>query len=325
MTLKDIAKLSNVSTSTVSRVLNEDPTLSVQEETRQRIIDIAKENQYIPVKKKIKQTYRMVLVHWFTREQELEDDYYLAIRLGIENACHKHGIQLDKIFKDEQTPKHTTYDGVIALGKFGTDEIDTMKKLGKHIVFVDSSPDESNYDCVVIDFEQAMNHAIEHLISLGIKTIGYIGGREYTNSGHPIGERREQYFRSYFNHTFDKFMHVGKFSIQSGYLMMKEALAHKERAEAYIIASDPLAIGALRACYEAHINVPEDISFVSFNDIPQAKFTIPSLTTVKIHQKYMGQTAIELLLERIKGRDISKKIIVSTKLMVRHSTRETKI
>lgn len=322
MTLKDIAKLSGVSTSTVSRVLNDDPTLKVQEETRDRIKQIANQYQYIPTKKKIKATYRFLLVHWFSREQELEDDYYLSIRLGIEKTCHEQGITLDKQFKDDQIQLRQTYDGVIALGKFGKDEIERFTSYAKHIVFVDSSPDETRYDAVVIDFEQAMNQAIEHLLSTGVETIGYMGGREYTNSGKPIGERREQYFSTYFKHQFDTYMHIGTFSIDSGYQLMKEALKDKNHADAYIIASDPMAIGALKACHELGVRVPKDISMISFNDIPQAKFMIPALTTVRIHQKYMGQTAVELLMERIKGRDISKKIIVSTKLIKRDTTKE---
>ena len=324
MTLKDIAKLSGVSTSTVSRVLNDDPSLKVQEETRLRIKQIANQYQYIPTKKKIKTTYRFLLVHWFTREQELEDDYYLSIRLGVEKTCHEQGVTLDKQFKNDHKQVNKVYDGVIALGKFGDDEIKRLKTYAKHIVFVDSSPDETSYDAVVIDFEQAMNQAIEHLQSTEIKTIGYIGGREYTNSGKPIGERREQYFSTYFNHDFDRFMHIGTFSIDSGYQLMKKALQKDDHADAYIIASDPMAIGALKACHELGIKVPQDISMISFNDIPQAKFMIPALTTVRIHQKYMGQTAVELLIERLKGRTISKKIIVSTQLIIRDTTKEKK-
>jgi len=324
MTLKDIAKLSGVSVSTVSRVLNDDPTLNVLEETRRKIKDIAIQNNYVTSKKKNKNYYRFLLVHWFSREQELEDDYYLSIRLGIEKTCHDQGIVLDKLFKGEKINRSISYDGIIALGKFGSDEIKIMKTYGKHLVFVDSSPDETTYDAVVIDFEQAMNQAIEHLLTTGIKTIGYIGGREFTNSGKPIGERREQYFKTYFKHQFDHFMHIGSFKIDSGYKLMKEALQRDIRADAYIVASDPMAIGALKACYELGVKVPEDVSLISFNDIPQAKFMIPALSTVKIYQKYMGQTAVELLIERIKGRTISKKIIVATKLIQRHTTRENK-
>jgi len=322
MTLKEIAKLSGVSETTASRVLNDDPTLSVSDKTRERIVAIAKQNNYISTKKKIKNRYRLALIHWYTREQELEDDYYLSIRLGIEKSCYDHGIELIKFFKDDQKDLKEVFNGAIALGKFGLEEINEMKEKFKYVVFVDSSPQEDVFDSVVIDFEKAMDQSIEHLRSLGIKTIGYIGGREYTASGQPIGERREQYFSKYFNQAFDKYMNVGHFSIESGYQLMKESLSKKDRAEAYIIASDSMAIGVLKAIHEANIKIPEEISIISFNDIPQAAYTIPALSTVKIHQSFMGSSAVELMLERIQGRKISKKIIVSTKLVLRHTTKE---
>ena len=321
MTLKEIARLSGVSQATASRVLNDDHTLSVSDETRNRIFKVAKENNYISSKNKIKKTHHVMLYHWYTRKQELEDDYYLAIRLGIEKACHREGITLDKHFKDDKYDLSIKYDGAIALGKFGEDEITEMNKRFPHIVFVDSSPNEEIYDSVVIDFEQAMNQAIKHIIRTGVKTIGYIGGREYTASGKPIGERREQYFSTYFNHEFDQYMHIKSFSIESGYELMLEAL-RKEHADAYIIASDAMAIGALKALYEKGIRIPEDIELISFNDIPQARYTIPSLTTIRIHQDFMGESAVSLILERLKGRKISKKVIVSTSLIQRHTTKE---
>lgn len=322
MTLKEIAKRAGVSEATASRVLNDDPTISVQDDTRKRIEKIAKENHYVPTKKKIKYQHKIVLIHWYTRAQELEDNYYLAIRLGIEKACHEKGIELYKVFRDEQIREKINFDGAIALGKFGDDEVKQMSETYKEIVFVDSSPNEEKYDAVVIDFEHAMIQAIDHLIQTGGKKIGYIGGREYTHTGHPIGERREQFFKDYFKHAFDKYMHIGSFSILSGYQLMKEAVKSKDMADAYIVASDSMAIGALRALYEENILVPDDVAIISFNDIPQSQYTIPALSTVKIHQEYMGEAAVDLMIERFNGRSISKKIIVSTSLVVRHSTRE---
>ncbi|MFA6801732.1 MAG: substrate-binding domain-containing protein, partial [Acholeplasmataceae bacterium] len=122
----------------------------------------------------------------------------------------------------------------------------------------------------------------------------------------------------------NQFMHIGEFSIQSGYELMKKAL-EGTYADAYIIASDAMAMGALRALYEAQIDVPNKVSIISFNDIPQSAYTIPALTTVKIYQEFMGQSAIDLMIERLKGRTISKKIIVTTKLIVRNTTKEIKL
>lgn len=86
-----------------------------------------------------------------------------------------------------------------------------------------------------------------------------------------------------------------------------------------IIASDPMAIGALRALYEEGINVPEDISLISFDDIEAAEFLNPPLSTVKIHAEEMGKMAAKLLWDRLNGRNISTRVVLDTELIIRKS------
>ncbi|VEU80883.1 LacI family DNA-binding transcriptional regulator [Haploplasma axanthum] len=322
VTLKNIADKAKVSVSTVSRILNNDSTLNVSEQTRSTVLEIAETLSYKGPKTRKNQTeYTIALIHWYTRSEELEDNYYLAIRLGIENACHEKNIKMTKIFYDDLNTLITPADGAIAVGKFDQKEIDLFNKYYKNIVFVDSSPNEQLYDSVVIDFESAYLEAIHYLESLGFSDIGYIGGREYTHTQKQlIGERREIFFRNYFKDQTK--IHVGKFSIDSGYQLMKEAIATNDLAEAYLIASDAMAIGALRALYEAGIKVPDDVSILGFNDIPQSAYTIPPLSTIKVYKEHMGEKAVDLLLEAIDGRDIKQKVLISTKLIVRESTKK---
>lgn len=80
-----------------------------------------------------------------------------------------------------------------------------------------------------------------------------------------------------------------------------------------------MAIGAMRALYDENIKVPDEVAVVGFDDIDLAGFVQPSLTSVRIYTEQMGRTAVNLLCERIKGRDIPLTITVSTKLMVRES------
>lgn len=320
-TLKDIAKRANVSLTTVSRILNQDPNLAVSNETRQKVLFIAESINYKHLKQRdYAHKARVVLIHWYTREQELEDNYYLSIRLGVEQEAHKLGIDLVKVFHDDQGNLPNA-DGAVAIGKFDEKEIELFNRYYKQIVFIDSSPDEQTFDSVVIDFESAYDEALKHLNSLGLIDIGYIGGREYTHTLKiPIGERREQYFKSKIARN-DR-VHIGHFSIQSGYELMKDIIINKNLAKAYLIASDAMAIGALRALYESNIKVPDDVSIIGFNDIIQSAYTIPPLTTIKVYKEHMGQTALNLLLERIKGRSVSQKIIVQTKLIIRKSTKK---
>lgn len=320
-TLKDIANKTNVSVSTVSRILNHDLTLKVTNETRQAVLAAAEELSYIKPKLTNTNQYKVALINWYTREQEIEDNYYLSIRLGIEEECHKRGIELVKIFFDDIDQTLPQAHGAIAIGKFDEEEISIFNKYYEHIVFVDSSPDEQLYDSIVIDFESAYLKAINYLEELGFTDIGYIGGREYTHSMKKlIGERRELFFRNYFKNQSK--IHIGEFTIESGYQLMKEAIKSKNLADAYLIASDAMAIGALRALYEANLKVPDDVSIVGFNDIPQSAYTIPPLTTIKVYKKNMGQKAVQLIIDNILGKEYREKILISTKLIIRKSTKE---
>ncbi len=103
---------------------------------------------------------------------------------------------------------------------------------------------------------------------------------------------------------------------------MKEIIESNRLAKAYLIASDAMAIGALRALYEANINVPNDVSIIGFNDNPQSEYTIPPLSTIKVYKDFMGEKAVNLLLESIKGKKVREKVLISTKLIIRKSTKE---
>src|SRR5690606_41437935 len=100
------------------------------------------------------------------------------------------------------------------------------------------------------------------------------------------------------------------FSNESVYDFMKRAIDSNPLAKAYLIASEAMAIGALRAIYEAGIHVPNDVSIIGFNDIPQSAHTIPPLTTIKDYKEHMGATALKLLKERILGLTVSQKILI---------------
>jgi LacI family transcriptional regulator len=95
---------------------------------------------------------------------------------------------------------------------------------------------------------------------------------------------------------------------------------------AVFIASDSMAIGAYKAINEKGLSIPKDISIVGFNDISTAQFIVPPLTTIKAHTEFMGEIAFDLLIERLKkDREICKKVIVPTKLIVRDSCKEPKL
>lgn len=338
-TIKDIAERAGVSIATVSRVLNYDKTLSISSIKRKLILEVAEELEYetprnrkkTKSKKKKTDTLNVGILHFLSLEQELDDPYYIAIRLGIEKLCRDKEVHITKIYRGSANFTDTELkqlDGLVVIGKFSNDEIDRIQACCERVVFVDSSPREGLFDSVVIDAENTVETTIEYLLRLGYQKIGYIGGKEKLAEYNTIlGETRKKAFietATKYNVYRSDWIFVGDFSHESGYQMMKGVLELDELPEVFFAANDNIAIGAMKALYEAGMKVPEQIGIIGLNDIPTAQYTLPPLTTVKIYSEYMGECAVELLLEQINGRKIPKKLTIPTKVIKRETLKEIK-
>lgn len=341
-TIKDIAVLSNVSAATVSRVLNNDETITVQGETRQRIFQAAKDLGYKTVQERRNQqqtaeskTSKIInasptigIVLCQTVEEELSDPYFLSIRHGIEEELIKQGISTITVFRlydIEANQQVRDLNGIIIVGRVNQEVLNMVSEHINHVVYINHSPDEEQFDSVVIDFKRATEKAMNHLMNLGHKKIGYIGGVEREHSSNSkvlIEDLRLTTFEKIMNekglfqanHVF-----VGEYTMSQGYELMKKAIEQAELPEAFFIASDPMAIGALRALQEANLSVPRDVAIVSFDDIEMVKFSSTPLTTIKVHTKEMGHTGVKLLLDRMNGRTLPLKVTVPTELIIRES------
>lgn len=330
-TIKDIAKVAGVSIATVSRVLNFDDTLNVTDSTKQRIFEAAEGLNYIKKKEKniLKSTYKVAIANWYTEKEEVLDPYYLSIRMAIEKKCANENIEVVKL-----SPHFTTYikevDGIIAIGKFGHMELEKLKTVSENIVFVDSSPESEVYDSVVCDLKYATINLMNYLEGLGHKNIGFISGAEYINGNNEIFvDRRERTYKDEMyarGIDFKENLYIGEFTPQSGYELMKKAIADNNKITAFVVANDSMAIGAYKAISEAGLKIPDDISIVSYNDNITSQFIVPALTTVKIHMEFMGETAVDLMIEKLKdGREIAKKVVLPTRLIKRDSCCNVKL
>lgn len=331
-TIKEIAQLTGVSITTVSRVLNQDKTFSVSDETRLKIIQTAEKLNYVtPTLRKIQPKFdqsakTIGLVYWYTMTEELNDPYYLAIRLGVENECNRNNINLELIQcrKGEQLDlENINVDGVIALGKYSQEFIDKLYNRCPNLVVVDCPTKHYFVDVVVSDLVGAMEEIINYYISKKIKRIGFICGIEHTCDGvevldpRLVSYKREMILRNAYNQNH---VYLGKFTADSGYEIMSEIIKKDELLDAYIVASDSMAIGCLKALNEYNIRVPDVVSIISYNNTSLAQFTIPSLTSVNINTKLMGESAVSLLLERFQtNRQVAKKVTIPTNIIFRDS------
>ncbi|MFK9094752.1 LacI family DNA-binding transcriptional regulator [Bacillus salipaludis] len=323
-TIKEIATLANVSITTVSRVLNYDETLNVSPETRKRVFEAAEELSYvITPKKKAKSKWTIGLYDSFSLEEELVDTYYLSIRVALEKKLKLKGIDFYRIDKGGNAEYSKKIDGILCLGTFKSKDIERIKHFDKPCVFIDSNPDDRYFDSVIIDFPSATKNALNYLTELGHKSIGFIGGVETDMYGNRFKDLRQDVFENYLkqkNIFKEELVKIGGYDPKDGYNLLKEMLSGQQKPTAIFVANDTIAVGCYKAAYELGIKVPEELSIVGFNDVATAQYMVPPLTTVKLYTEIMGETAVDLLVEKLSSkREVSKKITINTKLIIRES------
>ena len=298
-TLKDIAQAAGISTGAVSRILNNDPTLSVSPETKRKVFEIAQELGYQKAKIRDKSLFKMGILQWFSAEQEMQDSYYLLVRQGIEDYCQKHSIGIIRAFQSDEASIKTLQgvDGLICIGKFSHEEVQKFMNICPNIVFLDMPVLDYNITTLTMDFKSAVYDALDYLIELGHTKIAYLGGKEFVGNQELFIEERKQAFVSYMNnHGLDgSCIYEDAFSTASGYQMMQKILESDNLPTAIFAASDAIAFGAMRAIQEKGLSIPDDISIIGFNDTEMSSYTTPALTTKPATAYDMGQHGANLI------------------------------
>lgn len=336
-TLKDIATQAGVSIATVSRVLNQDESFSISIKTKQKILQIASDLQY-QLSGNNRNTINnsekaddVGLIMLYSESDEIKDPYYLTIRTTFKKEAAKQNLKCSEYFLPDKSVGPVDFGEhsvlvIIGSGYHWTKKIEKkVKKAGCPVIFVDFAPDFDGADSVLTDFHQMMDTVINHLIKMGYREIGYIGGREFNiSTEEPLQDLREVYFEQILKiNDLYKSQHVyfdKSITIENGYNLAVKMIKSKNLPEAVFVENDSMAIGVLKAFGENNIRVPEDISLVSCNDIPAAEYLSPSLTTMRIPTDLMGQMSVRLVQERLNyKRKLGVKLIVPNKLIIRES------
>ena len=312
-TIKDIAEKAGVSIATVSRVLNYDETLNVQDETRKRIFEVAEQLDYqVKDKKKRKRKLKIGVLYSYSLEEELDDTYYLSVRVAIEKKLAEEG------YKKYRINSSDTREDLAALER--------IESFRKPTVFADAVPDTEKFDSVIHDIERSVLKVMKYLMNQGHKKIAFIGGYETDSDGAEVVDNRTYAYQRFMKQEglfHEEYVKIGGYTPKYGYQMMKELLELPDRPTAVFVANDSLAIGCYMAVNEKGLAIPEDISVVGYNDIPAAKYLVPPLTTVHLHMDFMGEQAVSMLAERIlTGREIAIQTLIPAKLVIRESVRK---
>jgi LacI family transcriptional regulator len=332
ITLEEIAQIAGVSRSTVSRVVNEHP--SVREGVRERVWQVVHQTGYQPhaaARSLVTRRTRTIGVIIPERVTTLFTDPFFALLLyGITEACNVHHYQLMlSLFNSPADPGEMyrrvvgsgNLDGVIVASAHMDDPL--FPKLlndGVSFVMAGRHPDERvNY--VDVDNAGGARMAVERLIRLGHRRIGTITGPLSMASGE---DRLAGYCQALEAHRIlvrDELIVQGDFTEGSGAMGVERLLPASPTA--VFAASDVMAIGALKALREANLRVPEDVALVGFDDIPLAEALEPALTTVRQPIERLGSMAADLLLTLLENPPDTQapahRIILPAKLMVRDS------
>ncbi len=333
VTIREIAKAVGVSSATVSRVLNFDQTLSVTPQKRQAIIETAEAMNYSTPRARNRANQqglnKVALVHFLRPEQELIDPYYVGLRLGIESRCQALKIETVKVYHTDSMPEPTLLQGasgVIAIGGHSEAEIAWLKRHSRHVVFADFAPPSDEFDAVRSDLVSATHKLLSALSEQGYRRIGFAGWID-ESSADPHAEIRCRAYVSWMEQRglFDPAICATERSIQrhtelTGYTMGKRLIELGNPPDAIVTGNDNIAVGVYRAVHEAGLRIPKDVAVASFNDISVAQFLNPPLSTMRLPCEEIGETAVELLLERIAGREIAKQITLATQMVWRGST-----
>lgn len=333
VTLKQIANAVGVSQATVSRVLNFDMTLSVAPQTRQAIIETAEAMNYATPRarqraKAGEQATKIALLHFLRPDQELADPYYVGLRLGIETRAAALRLETVKVYHSEAQPDPKVLDqtsGLICIGLHEAEEIDWLKTHARHVVCADFTPEDDEIDAVESDLPAATRKLLKSLTAAGYRRIGFVGWWDHDRQG--AIKSREKRCAAYVDWMTAAGLYdpdicqVDWNTEESGYRLTQAVLSRPNRPDALICANDNMAVGAYRAIHELGLNIPDDIAVASFNDISVAQFLSPPLSTVHLPSEEIGETAVDLLVERIAGRTTPKRTILAPRMIWRGSTR----
>lgn len=326
-TIREIAAKAGYSPATVSRLLNDDPTFSISDLARKKILKTAQNLNYEQPNTTHGLAYQVAVVFAVQPQRELGDIYFSNLRQGLAEHGDQANLALTFYSSVDQIPDDIA--GVMAVGEFDAGALARLRKLTPHRVFVDSNPDPHHFNSVQPNLQAITEQAIDQLIAAGDTPIGLINGG-YWDSDQQVSHHqdpRQKYFESRLRELqlFDpRFMFIGgEFSVASGYALGKrvvESLATQTLPKGFLVGSDPLAVGVLQAFNENKITVPTDTAIISINDIDIARYVAPPLTTFHIDTDDLASQAISTLKDAIIfDRSQKRMVLVDAKLVYRKS------
>jgi LacI family transcriptional regulator len=330
MDIRTIAHAADVSIATVSRVMNNIPT--VNPEIAQRVWKVIDELDYFP------NTQARSLVSGRSRifgliVSEITNPFFPELIQGFEDIAVANGYEI-LVSSTNYDPKRMSHcirrmlerkvEGV-AVMTFGIEEplLDQLARRKVPLVFIDIGPKRPGISLLKVDYQRGIRQGVQHLAALGHKDISFISGPIKLHSA----QSRQTAFSASMKEcgiaSEPEWIIEGNHTMEGGVAAMDRLLAAKKLPTAVMCSNDMTAIGVLHKLYRAGLRVPDDLSVIGFDDIHIAAVTIPPLTTVQMSRFDIARAAVTALrahVEQTEGSALKREYKIETELVVREST-----
>ncbi|MCL4385175.1 MAG: LacI family transcriptional regulator [Actinobacteria bacterium] len=324
----DIAKIAQVSSTTVSHVINK--TRFVSPETRDKVLKAMKDLNYKPnllarsLATGVTHTIGLVI-------SDIKNPFYPEIIQGVEELAVKSDYNIFLCNTDYDVEKGLKFIGalirkkvdgiIIASSQADKFLFEELIESPTPFVLVDWNESNINVDSIYFDFESGIREAVKYLISLGHKKIYFISGPKYLKTASIRKNNFINIIKSFKDERISYKIIEGNHKIDGGINAAKEIEKEKDMPTSIICSNDLTAIGVMKTLQIDGICIPDKISIIGLDNIMLSEIVTPSLTTIALERYLIGKSAVELLINRIKNKKIPKQTkYFDTKLIVREST-----
>ncbi|WP_077296734.1 LacI family DNA-binding transcriptional regulator [Virgibacillus pantothenticus] len=300
-TIRDVAKLANVSTATVSRVLNNNGY--VNSETKNRVNEAIEKLQYRPndvARSLFKGSSKMIALF----VPDIKNPFFPELARAVEDVTNQHNYTFILCNTDDNHEKEVTYlnaltqksvDGFIIVSSTITEE--DLHHITSPVISLDRKF-SSKISSVTVNNRKGAREATAYLQSIGCKKIAHISGPQTASN---TEERLKGYLdvvehEAWFNSNY---VVTGDYRFENSYEIAKQLLTNHNDIDGVFVANDLMAVGVLKAAESLHIKIPEQLSVIGFDGITIGLTTTPSLTTIQQPIYEIGSRAAQILLQLI--------------------------
>ncbi|MGX8940618.1 ribose operon transcriptional repressor RbsR [Symbiopectobacterium sp. Eva_TO] len=327
-TMKDVARLAGVSTSTVSHVINNNRFVS--DTVRERVLAAVDSLNYAPsalarsLKINQTQTIGMLLT-------ASSNPFYAEVVRGVERSCYERGYSLilcntegdhNRLDRSLETLMQKRVDGLLLMctenHRPSSETISRYPSIP--LVMMDWSPFEGVSDVIKDNSLLGGDIATRHLIDSGYRNIACIAGpQDKTTAYNRLLGYRQAMQRAGLP-VPDDYVVLGDFEFETGYQAMRKLLSLAQRPDAVFCNNDAMAVGVYHALYQAGFSIPRDMAVVGYDDIELARYMSPPLTTIHQPKDELGELAVDTLLYRLEHPETEPTVLVLTpELVMRES------